>query len=164
MSVRLNRSHFPLDCGRFGVVQVLSTPNDVHSSSNKADSNWAPRSVCICPIDDQRAETVARVVNSEWISRCLGALIVDWDRLGPAYEPVDHREDRLWTGAERERALTADDVDVQRRKWLVGWQASEGGAWIWVRVLIMIIHFTISYVCGYVATYARPPDPLGHAA
>ena len=43
---------------------------------------------------------------------CFGALIVDGDRLGPACEPVDHREDRLGTGAEGERALTADDVDV----------------------------------------------------
>ena len=60
--------------------------------------------------------------------------------------------------------MTADDVDVQRRKWLVGEQASEGGAGIWIRVPITINDFTIAYVCGDVATYARPPEPLGNAA
>ena len=69
---------------------------------------------------------------------CLGALIVDGDRLGPACEPIDHRENRIVTGAGGERALTADDFDVQRRKRLVGGQASGGGARIWIRVLVTI--------------------------
>ena len=61
-------------------------------------------------------------------NNCFGALIVDRNCLGPACEPVDHREDRCGAGAEEERALAVDDIDIQRRKCLVGGQASEGGA------------------------------------
>ena len=60
----------------------------------------------------------------------FGALIVDGYLLGPACEPVDHRKDRLGIGADQKRAITTDNVDVQRRKWLIGGKTSESCAGI----------------------------------
>ena len=47
-SVRLNRSHLPLACGRYAVVRVLSTPTVAHNSAKSADSNCVPQSECSC--------------------------------------------------------------------------------------------------------------------
>ena len=82
----------------------------------------------------------------------LGALVVNGDCLLPAREPVDHRENRLGSNADGNQDLTADDVDVQRRKWLVGGQASEGGAGISVSVPFSFTNITITYVSGDVVT------------
>ena len=60
--------------------------------------------------------------------------------------------------------MIADDVDVQRRKWVVGEQAFDGSARIWVIIYITITDFTIACVCGDVAVNERPPEPLGDAA
>ena len=42
----------------------------------------------------------------------------------------------LGLGAMGKRAFTADDLDVQLRRWFAGEQTIEGGAGIWVRVFL----------------------------
>ena len=49
-----------------------------------------------------------------------GALIIDWNGLGPACEAINHRQDGFGGGVERKRALPADDVYVQNGEWIVG--------------------------------------------
>ena len=61
--VRLNRSHFPFACGRYGVVRVLSTPKVSQSSAKTADSNWTPRSECSC------SGTPYRAIHSAYTAR-----------------------------------------------------------------------------------------------
>lgn len=90
----------------------------------------------------------------------LGALIIDGDCLGPANEFVYYCENRIGINAEGNQSLIAENVNVQRLKWLVGGQATVGGPGVWISGFIEITKCTIAYVSGDDATYARPAEPL----
>lgn len=93
---------------------------------------------------------------------CLGVLVVDRDRLGPACELVDHRENRLETGAERKRALTADDVEYSNANGWSGGRRPNMPRGFGLK-FVLRSHFTIVYISDDFATYAWLPEPLSDA-
>ena len=70
-----------------------------------------------------------------------GALLSDGDCFCPAAKAVYHRQDKLRRRPEREGALAAYNVDVERAEWLVGWQMLKRHARNRVGVAITVAHF-----------------------
>ena len=60
--------------------------------------------------------------------------------------------------------MAPNDINVQRRKRLLGWEKAQRRAWLRVCIAITIAHFARLDKCRNVRADTRPPETLGDAA
>ena len=91
---------------------------------------------------------------------CGDWLVSNRYSFSPADKTIDHRQNWFRRRTQWTQTLTADNIDVERSKWLFRQQMSQQSARRRIRHSIAVARFAGFYECRHFSSYVRQPKTL----